>query len=270
VKSPIDSSSEHAALLAFGANLGDPARAWSEALERLAHRGVRITATSSLRETVPVGGPEGQATFLNAALTVATTLSAEALVELLLSVEREVGRVRETRWGPRLIDLDLLLYDDRISRDPKCVVPHPRMTFRRFMLDPACEVAAAWRHPLTECSLGELQRQLHRAGRRVQFVGEATGRADSGAAGGASGSWGAEHERALEAVTGCLAEAGWEWLHLAMGAEPDSSPSTRLSVLVTTGLHPTVGQVQGPYLCLPLAEPQTWLTEIQAALQAMD
>jgi len=264
-----DKIGEHAALLAFGANLGDPAQAWTEALERLAQRGVRITATSSLRETAPVGGPAGQATFLNAAMTVSTTLSAEALVEQLLAVEREVGRVRQTRWGPRLIDLDLLLYDDRVSDAPHCVVPHPRMTFRRFMLDPACEVAAEWQHPLTNCSLRELQVQLHRASRRVLLSREGPGRAvDSGDC-EPSGSWGADHASALMAVTDCLRQTGWE-LNCQDSQPQTPASESRLSLLVTAGLHPPVGQVRGPYLCLPLAEPQTWVTEIQAALQAMD
>lgn len=265
-----DKIGEHAALLAFGANLGDPTQAWTEALERLAQRGVRITATSGLRETAPVGGPAGQATFLNAAMTVATSLSAEALVEQLLAVEREVGRVRQTRWGPRLIDLDLLLYDDLVSVAPNCVVPHPRMTFRRFMLDPACEVAAEWRHPLTDCSLRELQVQLHRATRCVLLSHEVPERAADGGVSQPSGSWGADQASALLAVTDCLHQTGWELTCQDSPPECPTSELPRLTLLVTTGLHPPVGQVRGPYLCLPLAEPQTWVTEIQAALQAMD
>lgn len=265
-----DRTVEHAALLAFGANLGDPTQAWTEALERLAERGVRMTATSGLRETAPVGGPMGQATFLNAAMTVATSLSAEALVEQLLAVEREVGRVRQTRWGPRLIDLDLLLYDDLVSEDPNCVVPHPRMTFRRFMLDPACEVAAEWRHPLTECSLRDLQAQLHRAARCVLLSRQVPGQAADGGGAGRSGLWGADHERAWLAVTDCLRQTGWELT--VQDSQPQAPPSEppRLALMVTTGMHPVAGQARGPYLCLSLAEPQTWVTEIQAALQAMD
>lgn len=267
-------SVENAALLAFGANLGDPKQAWTEALDRLAQRGVRITATSGLRETAPVGGPPGQATFLNAAMTVTTSLSAKSLVEQLLAVEREVGRVRQTRWGPRLIDLDLLLYDNLVSEDPNCLVPHPRMTFRRFMLDPACDVAAEWRHPLTDCSLSELQSQLHRATRRVLLAHEVPERGADGGERGPIGSWGAgwgaDQASALLGVADGLRLAGWEIVGQDSYSAAPAIESPRLSLLVTTGIHPPMGRVRGPYLCLPLAEPQTWVTEMQAALQAMD
>lgn len=262
--------------MAFGANLGEPKQAWCEALERLAQHGVRVTGTSRLWETAPVGGPDGQATFLNAAMTVTTTWTAAELVRELLAVEREVGRVREKRWGPRLIDLDLLLFDDLVSADPDCVVPHPRMTFRRFMLDPACEVAAAWRHPLTGNSLGTLQTELHQQVRRVRLmgvpsgggpgVGDTAGGLELGGPGAPRGLWGPEHDQALRAVKDCLRQSGWE----ATAADAPSTAPVRLTVLVTPGIHPTPGLVRGPYLCLPLSEPVGWVTEIQAALQAMN
>lgn len=271
VTSPSESTTEHAALLAFGANLGEPKQAWREALERLAQHGVRITGTSRLWETAPVGGPEGQGTFLNAAMTVTTAWTAAELVRELLAVEREVGRVRETRWGPRLMDLDLLLFDDLVSSDPDCVVPHPRMTFRRFMLDPACEVAADWRHPLTGSSLGTLQTELHQKVRRVRVLGVpsegvSAGASEPGSPGAPSGPWGPEHDQALRAVKDCLRQSHWD----ATGADTLSTAPVRLTVLLTSGIHPSLGQVGGPYLCLPWAEPGSWVTEIRAALQAMD
>ena len=96
---------------------------------------------SSFRETDPVEVVD-QPRFLNGAVEAETTLSARELLERLLAIERELGRKRteETRWGPRTIDLDLLLYGDAIVEEPGLVVPHPRLAERRFALEPLAEL----------------------------------------------------------------------------------------------------------------------------------
>jgi 2-amino-4-hydroxy-6-hydroxymethyldihydropteridine diphosphokinase len=125
----------------LGANLGDREQTIHAALERLgAEDGVEVLRVSSLRETDPVGY-EDQPRFLNGAAELETTLPPRALLELLLAVERELGRRRDgPRWGPRVIDLDLLLYGQEIVDEPGLRVPHPRLAERRFVLEPLAEL----------------------------------------------------------------------------------------------------------------------------------
>jgi 2-amino-4-hydroxy-6-hydroxymethyldihydropteridine diphosphokinase len=129
------------AFVGIGANLGDREGTIRKALELLGNSaGVRVAAISRLRETDPVGLVE-QPRFLNGACEVETTLSARALLDVLLEVERSLGRTRDgARYGPRTIDLDLLLYDEETYDEPGLVVPHPRLHERRFALDPLLEL----------------------------------------------------------------------------------------------------------------------------------
>ena len=101
--------------------------------------GVDVLAVSELRETEPVGVVD-QPPFLNGAVALETSLSARELLDLLLDVERELGRVRNERWGPRLVDLDLLLYGAETIDEPGLRVPHPRLHERRFALEPLAEL----------------------------------------------------------------------------------------------------------------------------------
>ena len=128
------------AYIGLGSNLGDRERAIEEAVGLLrAHPGMEIVATSTLRETVP-WGPVAQPRFLNGAVAVETTLEPRALLGVLLDVERRLGRVREERWGPRTIDLDLLLYADAVVEEPGLTVPHPHLHERAFVLEPLHEL----------------------------------------------------------------------------------------------------------------------------------
>ena len=130
------------AFVGLGSNLGDPRRQIEQALVLLdAEDGVEVTAASSLRETEPVGYEE-QPRFLNGAAEVRTSLSARDLLERLLAIERRLGRVRGEgpRFGPRTIDLDLLLYGEELRDEPGLVVPHPRLHERRFALEPLAEL----------------------------------------------------------------------------------------------------------------------------------
>ena len=132
-----------------GANLGDPAAQIERALELLAAEdGVEVIAVSSLRETDPVGY-EDQPRFLNGAAELETTLTARELLERLLSIERSLGRVRGEgpRFGPRTLDLDLLLYGDEVLAEPGLELPHPRLHERRFALEPLAELDPALEIP---------------------------------------------------------------------------------------------------------------------------
>jgi 2-amino-4-hydroxy-6-hydroxymethyldihydropteridine diphosphokinase len=126
----------------LGANLGDREATLRGALELLRREpGIEVRNVSSVRETEPVGFLD-QPRFLNAAAELETELPAEALLERLLEVERRLGRVRGgRRYGPRTIDLDLLLYGDETISAPGLRVPHPRLHERRFALEPLAELA---------------------------------------------------------------------------------------------------------------------------------
>jgi 2-amino-4-hydroxy-6-hydroxymethyldihydropteridine diphosphokinase len=125
----------------LGANLGDREATMRKALARLGEvEGVRVVAVSSFRETDPVGLLD-QPRFLNAAAELETALSPRELLDALLAVERSLGRTREgPRYGPRTIDLDLLLYGEEVVAEPGLAVPHPRLHERAFALEPLHEL----------------------------------------------------------------------------------------------------------------------------------
>jgi len=129
------------AYVGLGSNLGDRGAMLSRALELLGTDAeLELVATSAVRETEPVGLRE-QPPFLNAAAAIETELSARLLLERLLEIERRLGRVREgPRFGPRTIDLDLLLLGDQVVDEPGLCVPHPRLAERRFVLEPLHEL----------------------------------------------------------------------------------------------------------------------------------
>ena len=122
----------------LGSNVGDRRRRLDEAVDALAEIG-ELAAVSSYYETAPLGRTD-QADFLNAVVLVDTELSARKLLDELLLVERQRGRERRERWGPRTLDLDILLYGDRTIDEPGLKIPHPRMADRRFVLEPLAEV----------------------------------------------------------------------------------------------------------------------------------
>ena len=130
------------AFIGIGSNLGDRETHLRTALDRLAaEEGIEVVAVSRLRETGPVG-PVEQGPFLNGAVQVTTDLPPRELLARLLDVEERLGRVRGERFGPRTIDLDLLVYGDEIVDEPGLSVPHPRLHERRFALEPLAELAA--------------------------------------------------------------------------------------------------------------------------------
>ena len=128
------------AAIGLGSNLGDRNAHLRKAGRSLAARVGSVVASSSLWETAPIGGPE-QGAYLNAVVVVDTDLDPAAVLATLLDIERAHGRERRERWGPRTLDLDLLLYGDQTISAPGLTVPHPRLTERRFVLEPLAE---AW------------------------------------------------------------------------------------------------------------------------------
>ncbi len=161
--------------LGLGSNLGDRQKQIQRALDLLQRDGtVRIVSSSALYETEPVGVAD-QPMFLNGVVKCDTQRTPQGLLALLQSVERSLGRERTVRWGPRRIDLDLLLYDDLQIQQPDLVVPHPELPNRAFVLIPLAEVAPDMVHPvlgktvveLLDCVPGrEAVRRYHGKGNR--------------------------------------------------------------------------------------------------------
>jgi 2-amino-4-hydroxy-6-hydroxymethyldihydropteridine diphosphokinase len=133
------------AYLGIGSNLGDRLAYLQLAVDELAaSERVTVVAVSPVYETAPVGGPE-QADYLNAVVAVDTTLAPHELLRVAQAIETEAERVRSVRWGPRTLDVDVLLVGDARVDDADLVVPHPRMTERSFVLVPLADLDPAWR-----------------------------------------------------------------------------------------------------------------------------
>ena len=153
------------AAIALGSNLpsrfGTPADTLREALRRLGDLGT-VTATSSFRTTTPVGYID-QPDFVNAAALLQTGLGPLELLRALLALERAMGRDRAAdvpAKGPRVIDLDLLLYANLILTDPELILPHPAMHQRRFVLEPLAEIAPQWVHPTLVQSMSQMLTEI--------------------------------------------------------------------------------------------------------------
>lgn len=146
--------------IGLGSNLGDRQALIEEALRRLGDReDIRITAVSPVYETQPVG-VVNQPPFLNAAASLGTALSPLDLLNALLDVEASMGRVRERKWGPRTIDVDLLLYGQDIVRQEGLIVPHPLLQDRAFVLAPLCDLNPEFIHPVYGRALKVLRQAL--------------------------------------------------------------------------------------------------------------
>lgn len=143
------------AYIGLGSNLGDREAALRRALEALARRGFHVSTRSSLYWTEPVGGPP-QEWYLNAVAAGHTQLAPEELLQACLDVECELGRVRGVRYGPRVLDADLLLYGAEVRQGAALALPHPRLHERRFVLVPLCEIDPGARHPLLDLTAAEL------------------------------------------------------------------------------------------------------------------
>jgi 2-amino-4-hydroxy-6-hydroxymethyldihydropteridine diphosphokinase len=167
------------AYIALGGNLGDRQEYLTRALEALRqHPGITVTRVSSFYETIPVGGPPGQPNYLNGAAELHTDLEPRALLQALLAIEARLGRVRRESNGPRTVDLDLLLYGDRVLQEADLIVPHPRMHERTFVLQPLAEIAPDAVHPGLGATVAELLKRLpgqELTGLRAMVTGSTSG-----------------------------------------------------------------------------------------------
>lgn len=137
----------HDCWISFGGNIGDVKATFDAALALLSlHCHIRLGRRSGIYSTAPMGSQAGTP-FLNSVCELSTCICPRKLLGVLQSVETQLGRLRDIRWGPRTLDLDLLSYGNQIICDPDLIVPHPALTYRRFVLDPLIEVAPHWRHP---------------------------------------------------------------------------------------------------------------------------
>jgi 2-amino-4-hydroxy-6-hydroxymethyldihydropteridine diphosphokinase len=144
----------HNVYISLGSNLGEQEANLRNALDRLSALGM-VVAVSAFYETEPVEFTE-QPWFLNCAVQLRTELSARQLLDGILQIEREMGRIRDQDKGPRIIDLDILLFDDLVVNEEGLTIPHPAMHKRRFVLEPLAEIAHEVIHPVFRKDIGQL------------------------------------------------------------------------------------------------------------------
>jgi 2-amino-4-hydroxy-6-hydroxymethyldihydropteridine diphosphokinase len=154
----------HVAYIGVGANLGDRERNIRAAIDQLrTSRTIEVLNVSRLIDNPAAGGPAGSPPFLNGAVEVRTSMSARELLDRLFEIEKSLGRERRLKWGPRTIDLDLLLFADQIIAEPGVTVPHALLHERAFVLEPLAEIAPDVIHPALRKSIGELWRDLSKS-----------------------------------------------------------------------------------------------------------
>ena len=141
--------------LSLGSNLGEREKNLARAIEELEKRRVKILRRSSIYETEPLEIRE-QAWFLNCVIEVETDLPSQQLMNMLLEIELQLGRRRGVKYGPRTIDLDILLYGDLVVNEPELMIPHAKMAERRFVLAPLAEIAPQVVHPVLHRTAAEL------------------------------------------------------------------------------------------------------------------
>lgn len=227
-------------LVSLGSNLGDPEAALDTAVEglrRLASGGLRLSARHA---TKPVGGPAGQRAFLNAAAVFECELSPQELLAALQAIEQSLDRERHERWAARTLDVDLLLYGEAVINEPGLRLPHPRMTFRPFVMAPAVEVAAAWRHPEGGQTLADLLDQLRSGRDMLRLLGDD----------GSVRSWVVDDRHDAIAIV-----------------DADDAEGVRLTIDVRP--FPKLEGLRGPRLALADCPPEHWRDEVLAALQCV-
>lgn len=150
----------HIAYIGIGSNMDNPLEQCRKAIRLIAaSSGLTLSKSSSFYKTEPVGITD-QDWFVNAVVSAETTLSPSDILNTLLGIEQQMGRTRQLKWGPRVIDLDLLFYDDSILEYPGLKVPHPEIQNRRFILAPMNEIAGEFIHPVLKKSISKLLAEL--------------------------------------------------------------------------------------------------------------
>jgi 2-amino-4-hydroxy-6-hydroxymethyldihydropteridine diphosphokinase len=154
------------AYIGIGSNLGNRQENCLHAIELLQKEGVIVTKRSALYETEP-WGIKNQPQFINMAIQIETPLDPKGLLRILKNIEENLGRGKSSKWGPRTIDLDILLFDDIILYEDNLTIPHPLMHERDFVLRPLCEIAPDIHHPLLKSSICKLMQQVDRKSRKL-------------------------------------------------------------------------------------------------------
>ncbi|MFA9492614.1 2-amino-4-hydroxy-6-hydroxymethyldihydropteridine diphosphokinase [Streptococcus sp. E17BB] len=149
------------AFIGLGTNLGDKQAHLTQAVELMRQTGLTIVKQSSVLETEPWGGVE-QDSFLNQVIEIETWLTPEALLDTLLAIEAQMGRIREVKWGPRVIDLDILFVGDKTLYTDNLLVPHPYVAEREFVLQSLAEIAPHYTHPVLNKTMRQLLAELVR------------------------------------------------------------------------------------------------------------
>ncbi len=148
------------AYIGIGSNIGDKYLNGLEAVKRIDQiPGCKVTRCSDWYSTKPVG-VEGQDWYINGVVSVSVDISARKLLKELQALEKNMGRVRRERWGPRTIDLDVLLYGREVINDDSLEVPHPRLHLRKFVLVPLAQIAPDLQHPVLKRSMSDLLAEL--------------------------------------------------------------------------------------------------------------
>ncbi|MGN0931363.1 MAG: 2-amino-4-hydroxy-6-hydroxymethyldihydropteridine diphosphokinase [Thermoguttaceae bacterium] len=149
-------------LVSIGTNIGDLKGNLERALQFLTSlTSIQILKKSSYYQTFPVGGPKDQPSFLNMAILLKTTLSPNELLQELHAIEKMMKRKREVFWGPRVIDLDIILYGNTVLESEELTIPHPRFQWRDFVLSPACEIGPHILVPVFNLTVEELKTILN-------------------------------------------------------------------------------------------------------------
>ncbi len=141
--------------LLLGSNMGDSVQLLAEAQKQLEHQVGKLIKSSDLYQTAAWGNTE-QSDFINQVIKMETILDPQKLLGTILAIEKEMGRLREVKWGPRTIDIDILYYDQEVINLPELKIPHPNLHQRAFTLVPLCEIEPLWLHPV-----------LHRTNRQL-------------------------------------------------------------------------------------------------------
>lgn len=149
----------HTVYVAFGSNIGEKENYIKRALEKIEEREIKIIKVSPIYETEPYGVLD-QDSFLNGVVKIETNLTPENLIKELLLIEKQLDRVRERRWGPRTIDLDIIFYDDLIINKNNLIIPHKDMENREFVLKPLCDIDKNFIHPVLKKSVKQLYDEL--------------------------------------------------------------------------------------------------------------
>ena len=154
----------HRVYLSLGSNMGDKRENLLEAIKRIGKlENTEVVKSSTILETEPFGYIE-QDNFLNVCLEVKTLMTAQEFLKSILQIELDMGRVREIKWGPRIIDIDILFYDSEVIEEDNLAVPHPWICEREFVLEPLSEIAPNYVHPLEKKSIAMLTRKLKESG----------------------------------------------------------------------------------------------------------